>query len=669
MRREYAKTLGCAAFLFALNALITQWLFRTAYTNQMASIEAAFIGIARYVSRHWGDLTWFPIWYGGIPYPDSYPPLLHWVVALVISLSGADPGLAYHFVVATVYALGPVTLFWMAWRLSGSRPCALVAAIGYSLISPTCVLVPSVRLDVDGLFGPRRLITLVNYGEGPHITSMCLLALAIGMLHVALEKRKPWWWMAAALCLAAVPMSNWLGGMALAMGLAAYFFAGLPGGQKTLPVLLRTAALGLWAYAMAMPWLSPSTIAVIRANAPRVANNFRADTRQHIFVASVAAAFLLAAWVMQRAKLARHTRFAILFSLITGSAALGRFWYKLDLLPQPDRYHLEMDMFVWVAVVFAVWPLVRRVGTHMEVRHIAGICAILVIACYPIVKKQRRTARWEERPIQIENTIEYKTAKWLDGHIPGQRVFAPGTIGFWLNAFSDAPQITGGFDNGISNPTVPGVIFHAYAGADQQTLVDLLRSYGCDALIGGGKDSAEFYHPISHAEKLSGLNALWRDGGDAVYDLPRRSRSLAHVMRSADIVTRPLSLYGWSVLDPYLAAVESPEFPAANLRWRSAGDALITAPMQPDQVLSVQISWDPGWSVYSAGRLVPFWSDKLGQMVVEPHCKGLCTIELKFDGSADVRIARVLSPLAIAGGLCWILVAIWRKRSGLTKTN
>ena len=79
MRKEYGKTLGCAALLFAVNALITQWLFRTAYTNQMGSIEAAFIGIARYVSRHWSDLSWFPIWYGGIPYPDSYPPLLHWV--------------------------------------------------------------------------------------------------------------------------------------------------------------------------------------------------------------------------------------------------------------------------------------------------------------------------------------------------------------------------------------------------------------------------------------------------------------------------------------------------------------------------------------------------------------------------------------------------------------
>jgi hypothetical protein len=669
MRREYAKTLGCAVLLFALNAAITQWLFRTAYTNQMGSIEAAFIGIARYVSRHWGQLEWFPIWYGGIPYPDSYPPLLHWIVALGISTFHVDPGLSYHFVVATIYALGPVTLFWMAWRLSGSRPCALVAAIGYSIISPTCVLVPSVRLDVDGLFGPRRLITLVNYGEGPHLTSMCLLALAIGLLHVAFEKRKPWWWMAAALGIAAAPMSNWLGGMALAMCLTAYLFAGLPAGQRTFPILLRVAALGLWAYAMAMPWLSPSTIAVIRANAPRVANNFRADNTQRIFVAGVATAFLLLAWAMERWKLTRHTRFAILASLITGCAALGRYWFKLSLLPQPDRYHLEMDMFLWVAVVFAVWPLIRWTGKHLERWHVAGICAILVIACVPIVKKQRRTARWEERPIKIETTIEYKTAKWLDAHMPGARVFAPGTIGFWLNAFSDAPQITGGFDNGISNPFVPALIFHVYAGSDQPTMVDLLRAYGCDAMIGGGKDSAEYYHPISHVEKLRGLKELWRDGGDAVYDLPRRSRSLAHVMRRGDIMMKPLALYGWSVLEPYMNALENPEYPLAAFQWRGSSDAVITAPMQPDQVLSVQISWDKGWAAYSGGRRVPTWSDKLGEMVVEPHCSGPCTVELKFDGGFESHFARVLSVLALAGGFCWILVATWRKRSGLTKTN
>src|ERR1051326_216812 len=30
-----------------------------------------------------GDLTCFPLWYNGIPCQDTYPPLLHWIVALL----------------------------------------------------------------------------------------------------------------------------------------------------------------------------------------------------------------------------------------------------------------------------------------------------------------------------------------------------------------------------------------------------------------------------------------------------------------------------------------------------------------------------------------------------------------------------------------------------------
>src|ERR1035438_4145250 len=181
--RDYTKTLGCAALLFLFNAYITPLLFRTAYANEMPSIDAAFIGLARYASQHWNDMGWFPLWYGGVPYADSYPPLLHWVCGLVVTLAGVSPGLAYHFVTAMTYCLGPVTLFWMAWRLSGKRECALVAGIGYSLISPTCLLAASARVDSDGFWGPRRLVTVVVWGEGPHQASMCLLP-QIGRAHV-----------------------------------------------------------------------------------------------------------------------------------------------------------------------------------------------------------------------------------------------------------------------------------------------------------------------------------------------------------------------------------------------------------------------------------------------------------------------------------------------------
>jgi hypothetical protein len=515
---------------------------------------------------------------------------------------------------------------------------------------------------------------------------MCLLPLAIGLLHVALEKRKPWYWVAAALSIAAVPMSNWLGGMALAICVVAYLFAGLPAGRKLGSTLLCTGALGVYAYAIAMPWLSPATIAVIRANAPRVAGDFRADATQRTFAIAVAAAFLLAAWAMARWDVPRYTRFAWLASLILASSTMGRLWFRLSLLPQPDRYALEMDMFLWVAVVFTGWPLVRmipgsqwdrppglsiRAKLGLVVRRPAlAIVLVLAVVCMPIVRHQRRSARWVARPIDIHTTIEYKTAKWLDAHMPGARVFAPGTIGFWLNAFSDAPQLTGGFDNGIRNPTLPPVIFHVYAGDKQEYMVGLLRAYGCDAMIGGGADSAEFYHPISHPEKLRGLTELWRDGGDAIYDIPRRSRSLAHVMRPEDLVRHPLSSHGFTALDPYLAALESPAYPAARFQWRAPSAATVTADLQPDQILSVQITWDKGWNASVNGRRVATFSDELGQMVVEPKCDGHCTVELKYDGGTEGFYARAVNRLALAGGGCWILVAIlWRKRSGLTKTN
>ena len=660
--RACATSFGCAVLLFALNACITLRLFRTGYTHQMGSIEAAYVGLARYASQHWNDMGWFPLWYGGIPYADTYPPLLHWICGLFLSLTGVSPGLAYHFVTALLYSLGPVTLFWMAWRLCGNRVCAFVAGAGYSIVSPSCLLVKEIRLDAGGWFGVRRLQDLVVYGEAPHIASLCLLALAIGMLHVAIEKRKPGYWVAAALAIASVPMSNWLGGMALAMGIAAYVFAGLPSGQKPIPTWLRIGAVCVYAYALAVPWLSPATIAVIRANAPRMAHDYEFDARQRLFTSGVALAFLLAAWIVSRWKLPRHTRFALLFLLVTASAALGGYWFNLSLVPQPGRYHLEMDMAFWLAAAFAVWPLAGRLNRRAAVA--AAMAA--VVACAPVVVRQRRAAREMERPIDIHRTIEYKTAQWLNRNLPGARVFAPGSIGFWLNAFSDSPQIGGGFDNGVTNPLVIHVIFQIFFGERQQLAVDLMRAYGVDAVIVGGRDSAEVFHPISHPEKFAGMTELWRDGGDVIYEVPRRSRSLAHVMLAGDLVQLPPAAYDSIAMQPYLNALENPAYPPAEFHWRAPSAASVTADLRPGQILSVQMSWDKGWNASVDGRPVPIRGDKLGQVVVEPRCSGPCTVELNYDGGAEGRWARTIQRLAFGAGALWILTGVYRRRKNVS---
>ena len=55
------------------------------------------------------------------------------------------------------------------------------------------------------------------------------------------------------------------------------------------------------------------------------------------------------------------TRFALLISFLFGVTALGRYWFRLSLVPQPERYHLEMDMAFWLALAFLAWPWVARI--------------------------------------------------------------------------------------------------------------------------------------------------------------------------------------------------------------------------------------------------------------------------------------------------------------------
>jgi hypothetical protein len=286
-----------------------------------------------------------------------------------------------------------------------------------------------------------------------------------------------------------------------------------------------------------------------------------------------------------------------------------------------------------------------------------ALCAAAA-ATVALAIHQHRVARDWEQPIDITTTIEYRTARWLEANRPGQRVFAPGTIGFWLNAFSDVPQLTGGFDNGILNPFVPHVIYQVYAGDKQEVVVDLMQAYGVDAVAAGGKDSREVYHPISHPEKFAGLHELWRDRGDAIYEIPRRSRSLAHTILVSDQVMDTPVAYDTTAIRPYLAALENPAMPLAAFRWLAPDRAVITAAgVRPEHVFSVQISWDKGWRAYSGGRPVDARGDKLGQMTVEPRCTGACEVELRYDGGTEHLVASWVCVLALVFGTLWCVIS------------
>ncbi|HEX3880818.1 MAG TPA: hypothetical protein VHW24_27740 [Bryobacteraceae bacterium] len=612
----------------------------------MGSIEAAFIGLARYIRDHFPDLSWMPLWYGGIPFPDSYPPLLHTAVAAVSGVGHIPAALAYHFVTATLYSLAPVLLYWSLGRLSIARWAAIVASLGYSIFSPTIWWVPSFRNAIGGWWAPCRLDAMVSWGEGPHITSLMFLPLAMAALWAVcseeqrdVRRRRLSLWFAAALVLAAAVLSNWIG--ALALGLIGVSLA-LSSSPKVWPWL---AAAACWAYAIAGPFVTPSTVATIQANAPLVAAGGFQSNR--LLEAAFAAAILLVAWALAKARVDRGIRFATLFFLLTAGITLLAQWFNLRMIPQPERYHLEMDL--------AFWVLVAMIATRIKVTRGWIVIAVAALVCLPVARWQHRRVRDLERPINIASTVEFEISRWFDEHRPGQRVFAPGTIGFWMQAFSDTPMLNGGFDNGESNRIMPSVLYQVYAGARQETMVEWLKAFGVDAVVGEGPKSREVYHPYAHPEKFAGLQELWRDGDDVIYAVPRRRTSLAHAMFAGDLPQTQPPAYDAKSLDHYLAALDEPSLPDAQFTWRGTSAATITGVFTPQHILSVQVTYDKGWRATVNGQARPVLQDKLGQMTIAPGCNGPCTVELKYDGGVEQQAARWISALGLLAGVAIVI--------------
>lgn len=655
-----AKPAMLAAVLFGVNAYIAAALFTTEYTQHMGSIEAAYIGISRWIIEHPWDLKWFPLWYGGIPFQNAYPPLLHLLDALVAAVAGISPALAYHAVSAFMYCLGPALLFWFAWRVTGERGASFLAALFYSLFAPSAVLAPVIARDMGSALASRRFHALVMYGEGPHITSMALIPLALLFFHWAVTRRTPARVYLAAAGVAAVALANWLGAFALAAALLCYLLAFW--NRDWLRSALWAAGIGLLAYALALPWIPPSTIAAVRRNAQYVVGHYPLSG-MHVVYGLLLAGALASLWLLlRRLRVHAFLQFGMLFSLVMGAIALTGHWFGIYLLPQPERYHLEMDMGISLVVGFAAWTLASRWPRMVR---IIGVAAAIIFAIIQVDHHKYFARKWVE-PLDIRTTIEYQTARWLQENMPGTRVFATGSIKFWMNAFADNLQLGGGFDQGITNPMIPMVTFGIpFTEGNPETCRTWLRAYGIDAAVVSGPKTRDAYRDYHDAGKFAGVfPELRRDGDDVIYAVPRRHRSLAHVVRRGDVVKQALEYFpNVEPLKAYESSLEDPSLPEAKLVWRSPHELFVSAQFARENVLSVQLTYHRGWHASVEGQQRRMEPDALGLMAIDPDCEGACTVRLVYDGGIEMRLAYIVCACALLGGLLWRFLTVERSRS------
>jgi hypothetical protein len=655
-----------AGSLFLLNLFVCRGLLRAEYLRHMGSIEGAYVGISRYAMEHWRDLSWFPLWYDGIPYQNTYPPLLHWVVALVAKILGFTAAHGHHVVTALAYCLGPVAVFALALELSGSRVQAFVAGLLYTAVTPSAWLVPAIAADLGSRLYSRRLQALVFYGEGPHVSAMTLLPVAMLALHLAMT-RKRWsgvYIAFAVVSLAAVPLTNWLAAFALALMAISYLVARLgPDGWQWRD-LARFAAIGVAAYCLAMPWIPPSTISVIQSNARTIEGDF---TLVYQALPRWVAVILLAlVWIKVAVRrLGLHLQFAIFFTFFTALLTLMFAWGKIAIVPQPIRYHLEMEMALSLLAAFVAGALLRRAPKWAAW---AAMAVLLILLAQPMRQTRRYARDFLVKSIDIKQTTEWKTAQWLkqnwySGSWRGGRVMVPGSTSFWLSAFTDTPEIAGGFEQGTTNQMIRIALYGIYTGAtagthDAEFSILWFKSLGVEAVAVSGPESGEFYKPFHDPKKFEGvLPAIWRDGDDVMYRVSPNG-SLAHVVPRESLVARtPINGVDVDPLRPFVAAIESRA--PADFRWITPHSATVQGTAGAGDVVHLQIAWHAGWHAAVNGAPRTIEKDALGLMAIDPGAAGPFTIELAYDGGREMFAAKVLSACS-AIFLLFLIARSWR---------
>jgi hypothetical protein len=639
--------------LFALNVLICAPLFRVEYLDQFRSNEGVYMVFGEFLARYWPHVGWFPWTNAGMPFEDTYLPLVPMLVAAFSRIGNCSSAHALHFIAALTYSLAPVFLFFFARALSGRIAPSAWAAVLWSLVSPA-VIFPALLNDMGTPWGIRRLQNIVVWGETPHNVALCLLPLSLWLTNRFLDKPTPRRFAIAALAAAAVMLTNAFGIVVLSISTLFLFAAR---GKFSIARFASICGILFAAYLAICRALPPTLIRLLGANSQYVAGDYRFTLWTYFWGASFLAC-LIALWAVLRRFCSPMVQFAALFSACFGGITFLSF-HAVNILPQPERYHIEMEAGICLLAAFLLEPLAHRLP-----QRIAVACAVAcVVALGWVALKDIRFARHVIHPSDTEHSPEFIEARWIAQNLPGERIL-DAADGQWLfNLFADNPQMSGGHDTSapswIERVAVYTILTGQNAG-DQDGPISILwlKVFGCGAIVVPGAASKDYYHSMANPGKFEGrLPLLWRGAGDSIYRVPLPSTSLAHVIpKSAVVSRRPIHGLDVDPLLPYVAALEDPAAPVANISWNDPDHGRIVAKIGPSDVLSVQMIYDPGWQARVRGKLAVLKADQLGFIEIDPPCSGECSIDLVFDGGRERKIALAVSAVAISALLAMMFI-------------
>jgi hypothetical protein len=649
MTRRRQILLDCC-ILFLFGAALVWPYFTRKYTDKWPSIESTFISDARFLAQHWPHPRWQPLWYTGTRFDYVYPPALRYGTAIISKITGFWPVKAYHFYTMFFYSVGIAGVYLLMRAGGRSRAAAYAGGAAAGLMSPSLLFLKNMRLDA-GWWEPVRFGALVKYGEGPHITALSLIPIALAFTWLALERRRPAWVALAAIFCAAVVLNNFYGATALAM-----FYPILVWSfwitRRDSRILLIAVAIPALAYGLTAFWLVPSYFRITIHNMQYVSEG--GNTWSVWVAAAVTAVFLAASWKLARRRPERtwavFSAGALLFFAVN---VVGNHFLQFRIMGEPGRLIPELDLVIIAGVLTLLEWLWRRRRMALKVV-VVLVVAVAFATTYRFVKHA-----WTFMPRRpdYQGRVEYRITDWLWKNMPNARVSPSGTVRFWFDAWHDLAELGGGSEQGLLNPLVQPAQAEINAGTDPQFAILWMQALGVDVMYTAGEKSEEPYKDVQNQGRFAGAATplLYDDGlGNALYRIPRRWAPRVRVVDAAllDAQQTPRNSQDMERLRPYVDAIEhGPDVPA-TLERPNTDQILVHAKRNAGQSVLVQETWDPAWQAWSGDTRLGLRKDAMGFLLVDAP-PGDGEIRLVFAMPLENRVGWALTGLSLAV-LLWL---------------
>ena len=645
--------------VFLFTVILIRPYFKAKYTDKWASIESTFIADARFLVQHWPHPQWQPLWYAGTRFDYIYPPALRYGTAIVSKLTGFWPVKAYHFYTALLYALGIAGVYLLMRVGTNSRGSAWLGAVATSLMSPIFLFMPRFRGDA-WMLQPQRLGVLVKYGEGPHMSALALIPIALAFTWLALEKPRPWAVALAAIFSAGVAANNFYGATALAVFYPILVWSFWITRQDK-RILIPSVAIPLLAYGLTAFWLVPSYFKVTSENMKFVSEH---GTTWSIWVAVVVAvAFAVTTDKLARAKAGRTWGVFVAGCVVFFTLnVLGNFYFNFRISGEPTRLLPELDMIYIMGIVLVLRWMWNRPGKVLR-----GVAIVLVLASFATTWGYVSHA-WHMFPLwpDYQSRVEYRVTDWLYKNMPDARAYPTGSVRFWYDTWHDLAQLGGGSEQGLLNGQLEPAQWETNLGPDPKPSILWMQSFGVDAIYVADKQSQEVFKDFQYPQKFdSQLSVLFNDRlGNVLYRVPRRFPDRVRVVETQKLnAVKPVRFNDdVETLQAYVDVIEKgPDSPATSVR-EGTDAMLLHAKLDAGQSLVVQESYDPAWQAWSAGRQLTVRKDAMGLMVIDAP-PGDRQIALGFVTPLENQVGRIVTLITLLILLALVALSLRKERS------